>query len=126
MVATDPWPKAASPMIFEDKSCEAVQLGDTIEDYNGCVELSNNTGDTATTLPAASLPRQPPTPPHPDFTDFLAQYPDFTMACMLPQRGAQHWRMPRLISCPTPRRSVRHAPHTRNPPYTAVVRRRDG
>jgi hypothetical protein len=45
MVVTDPWPNDASTMIFGEKSFEQVQLNDMAEDYSGCVELSNNTGE---------------------------------------------------------------------------------
>ena len=39
----DPWPHAASPLIFQDNSFGPVQLDDAQEDYSGCVDLSNNT-----------------------------------------------------------------------------------
>ena len=45
MVDADPWPHAASPMIFQDNLCGSVQLDDMEDDYSGCVELSNNTGE---------------------------------------------------------------------------------
>ena len=48
MVAADPWPHEAYPMIFHDNSCGPVQLNDMADDYNGCVELSNNTGELST------------------------------------------------------------------------------
>ena len=39
MVAVDPQPNDASPMIFRDKSFGQVQLEEMAEDYSGCVEL---------------------------------------------------------------------------------------
>jgi hypothetical protein len=45
MVKTDPWPNGASPLIFGDKSYGPVQLDETLDDFSGCVDLSNNTGE---------------------------------------------------------------------------------
>jgi hypothetical protein len=45
MVKADPWPNDASPMIFADNSYGPVQLDDARDDFSGCVDLSNNTGE---------------------------------------------------------------------------------